>query len=268
MSIRLVFAALMALPFVAAVQPAASQEVRVRIVGTGQYEAPASSIVVTGTFWKDGESQAEADAALAANYDALARAVAKLGLPASALVREPRPTALLPTTSILTVPTVKAPPPPPPPPASSSGARLAPPIVTTPRITMPPPPVRRPNATGGYTVTLANADQLAELRRLLAASTISLGTEQYKLADEAAARRQAKTRAVTAARADADAYAASLGLKAVRLVLIDEAGQLTPPTLARMLEASAPPYRLRTEPAKPGFVRVEASVMAEFALTP
>ncbi|MBB4839361.1 uncharacterized protein YggE [Sphingomonas kyeonggiensis] len=263
MRIRMLRAALLALPFTAFALPAAAQEVRLKIVGDGVIDRPASVITATATFWGENGDPKAMETAREEKYREIVRIVAKAGLPASAVVRGDWP----PLMASVAVPVVV----PPAPPAPPRSAPLAPPVITTtPRVPLPPAPPRYsplpPRLGGSVIITFTSPAQLAEVRAGLQQINVGLGSEQSQIDDEPGLRREAKTRALAAARADADAYARSLGYKTIKLVAIDEAGQLLPPSVQRLFE-NAPFGRAKPAP-KPGLVHIEESVIVEFVLTP
>lgn len=79
------------------------------------------------------------------------------------------------------------------------------------------------NAAVMVEIRLRNVDRLEALNRALdEAGIMAVPMPVYSLADPAAPRRAARAQALAAARADAEAYAAALGLRVVRVARVSE----------------------------------------------
>jgi uncharacterized protein YggE len=79
------------------------------------------------------------------------------------------------------------------------------------------------NAAVMVEIRLRNVDRLEALTRALDDAGLPvIPIPVYALADPAAPRREARSRALAAARADAEAYAAALGLRVVRVARVSE----------------------------------------------
>ena len=77
--------------------------------------------------------------------------------------------------------------------------------------------------TSGVEVRLRNLDKVAELTQALQEAGVEIYADPvYAPGDQSAARRTARAEAMATARADAEAYAASLGLRVVRVVRVTE----------------------------------------------
>jgi uncharacterized protein len=79
------------------------------------------------------------------------------------------------------------------------------------------------NASATVELRLRNVARLDGLSRALSEAG-AYAMPVYSLADASGPRREARTRALAAARADAEAYAAALGLRVVRIVRVTERG--------------------------------------------
>lgn len=91
---------------------------------------------------------------------------------------------------------------------------------------IPPPPPPPPEASGQarMEIVIRNVDRVAAVQQVLVGHGIYAfgGPPVYALADAATPRRQARAQAMQKARADAEAYAASLNMRVVRIVRITE----------------------------------------------
>lgn len=85
---------------------------------------------------------------------------------------------------------------------------------------MPPP---RPQANIGVLVRFRDVSRVTPVMEALNRAGVSLpALPVYSLADPTVAQREARRRALTAARSSADAYASALGLRVVRVVRVTE----------------------------------------------
>jgi hypothetical protein len=244
--------------------PAAAQDVRVEIVASGSAEAVASGVRANGSFYERAESQAEANAKRDAKFAEIARVVAGLGVPASAVKRQEAPV----TAVMIPAPPAPPAPPPPPRPAAAVGERaiVAVPIAPVPSRPAPPAP-RSFGASGSISIEAGSVEQFQALRRTLSEIGVSVSNEQVTLANELETQRAAKIKALANARADAEAYARALGLRVIGVASISEAGKLIPPGLAREIERSIPSGRGRAGyTSNADATRVTATIVVEFTL--
>lgn len=115
-------------------------------------------------------------------------------------------------------------------------------------------------------IRLREVGRLAAFQeRLKGLGIADLGGPTYSLSDEREVRRRARDEAIVNLRADADAYAASLGMRVVRLVRVSERladffGLMTGAGPARRMEATI------TGASTSSDVEVLAIVSADFAL--
>jgi uncharacterized protein YggE len=80
-------------------------------------------------------------------------------------------------------------------------------------------------ASAAVTIRLRSVAGVEPLRdRLGLIDGVSVGEAQYALDDDSAARRQARADAIRRARADADAYAATMNMRIVRVLRVTERG--------------------------------------------
>jgi uncharacterized protein YggE len=117
-------------------------------------------------------------------------------------------------------------------------------------------------------VRLRNLDKVAELTQALQEAGVEIYADPvYAPGDQSAARRTARAEAMATARADAEAYAASLGLRVVRVVRVTERMGLDLVSLlvnnASLLTSMFQPARAQG-PEIPTFV----TVGVDFALGP
>jgi len=121
-------------------------------------------------------------------------------------------------------------------------------------------------AMGVIKVTLTNLGLLPRVREMLNdKNAVILESPSLALRDDRAARRLAITDAVRRAQADADAYAASLGLRVGRIVRVtDQASQPGMiPNYDEMIRKLVPSHDL-----KPGMVETSVVAAVDFILTP
>jgi uncharacterized protein len=90
---------------------------------------------------------------------------------------------------------------------------------------------------------------------------------RFTLQDEQAVYTQALSAATTRARAKAEAMAAALGLRIVRVLAAEEGGLPPRPVLARAMEARAAPASAET-PIEPGTIEVRATVGLTVEIAP
>jgi len=84
-----------------------------------------------------------------------------------------------------------------------------------------------PTSAGGFaTVRLRNLARLDQLTRGIQAAGGEINSTNYRVSDDSAARRQARDNAIAAARAEAESYAATLGMRVARIVRVTERTQV------------------------------------------
>ena len=174
-------------------------EVLLEVNGLGIVRTPASSAVVAGTLHGYGPGEAEAQRALEAEVQRITAAARAAGA----------------GTGDITVDRVPVP---------NESLRIfevtAPPAADT----AEPPAPRQFGAQATVTVRLRNAARARELHARFGGEdpVMSYRGPQYVLEDEAPARRESRGRALAAARADAESYAAAAGMRIVRTLRITE----------------------------------------------
>ena len=131
-----------------------------------------------------------------------------------------------------------------------------------------PPPIKRPvSASASLELTISDLAMLPRLRGLIdEKDAVVMENPALSLRDDRRARNAAIQDAIAKARADADAYAAALGMKVVRVIgARDQVAQstLTFPDYEKMFERFA-----GGSDVKSGMVKTSARVIVEFALTP
>lgn len=194
--------------------PLAPGEVLLELGSIGTASVPADLATIRLAINGSGDTEAAARADLETRYRRIATVARQAGVPAAAISRvEPSQSEDL---RILDVP--EAPPPP-----SEDGPVGA--IVT------PPPPLTplRPRASSHYlssivTVRVTDVARVSAIRSALdaAAETQFNGMPAFSLTDSRAARQAARAQALAAVRADAEAYATSLGMRVARIVRVSE----------------------------------------------
>lgn len=133
------------------------------------------------------------------------------------------------------------------------------------------PPEPRHHAHAAITVRLRDAARAGELQAGMTGEGMEMhayGTApSYVLEDDSAARREARSRAVAAARADAEALAASVGMRIVRMLRVTErAGLDFLPMMVTEGEA-AHQFEMHSKP-RDGQVTTRAVVGIDFVLAP
>jgi uncharacterized protein YggE len=256
MFIRICIALALAAPAVAIAQPAPPRAVTVEIVASGQIDAPPSAYTLAASWSAQGADEAAARKADAEKNALVLATLQKAGVPQSAVTRTPTTTT---ETSEVVAALSDLP--------SKDGSKTP---VNASVEDLEAAPVTM--ISQGATIRVATLEQATELRTELQAIEVDVGEPQGQLDDRDAVRRQAKAKALSAARADADAYARELGLRVVRVTKISEAGNglFLPGLQDKMQQAIfAGPAGMRTLfEAKPGVIRVEASIIVEFVLGP
>lgn len=146
------------------------------------------------------------------------------------------------------------------------------------------PPVRQPNGSyqqseqriTGYTANNSVSVRQRKLGdygkvidALVAAGANQVNGPSFQLDDDRAAADEARVDALKTARARADLYARTAGMRVVRIVSINEGGGYIPPqpVMYRMAEvAAAPPPP--PAPIQPGELEVGSNVTVQFELAP
>jgi len=122
--------------------------------------------------------------------------------------------------------------------------------------------------SSGVEVRLRNLDKVAELTQALQEAGVEIYAEPvYAPGDQSAARRTARAEALAAARADADAYAASLGMRVVRVVRVTERMGLELISLL-VNNSSLLTSMLQPHPAQGPDIPTFVTVGVDFALAP
>ena len=177
-----------------ATQPLAAGEVLLELGAIGTATAPADLATLNIAFGGTGATEAAARADLDARFGRIVAAARRAGAPAAGITRREPPPLLI--------------------------AAVAP----------PPPPGERemragPYQTYGYaSVRITDMARVESIRAALAAVETEHGDAApvYSLTDSRAARQTARAQALAAVRADAEAYAASLGMRVARIVRVSE----------------------------------------------
>jgi uncharacterized protein YggE len=242
MFVRLMVVLALMLPAVALAQTG-DKSVRVEIVATGTVEVPATSYKVTLNWTSTGDNEVEARGKQEQNRAAVRAAVAKAGLPANALV-------IVPVRS----------------------GEIAFPVIVADASDSAGEPGRKSYGDRGV-LRLTSLDQLESLEASLEKLDVTFGRPIAEAGDPASLRRQAKSKAVGVAREDALAYAATLGMRNVRIVRISEKSDGMLPfgmqdKFGEMMSGGPEALRTMFDNDSPGTVRVVAGVLVEFVIEP
>lgn len=249
MFVRLLIILGLLVPAVALAQPAQQREVSLELVATGNVTVPASKFTMSVDISVTGDSQAKADATRNARRADATDALGKLGIPATALTVPPK-SLDAPMPNPLGVTSVVA---------SSDGSDAEKPSFTS---------------DIALALVLTTVDQVIAAREALSKlDGVTVGTPVADVGDRDGLYRQAKLKALSNARADADAYAAAMSMRVVRVSKISESGGgLFPPGFQtffqRILAAGGPAALKGMFESTPGTVRVDASLIVEFVLAP
>ncbi|HYI63976.1 MAG TPA: SIMPL domain-containing protein [Allosphingosinicella sp.] len=124
----------------------------------------------------------------------------------------------------------------------------------------------------GYTATNELGVRVRDLDRapviidaMLAAGANRVAGPNFSLADDAAARRTARQRAVAEARTEAEDYAAALGLRVSRVLRVSERSAAH---YGESRQFAVSGSRISGTPIEPGQVRTEIRVWVDFVLVP
>ncbi|HEV7660471.1 MAG TPA: SIMPL domain-containing protein [Allosphingosinicella sp.] len=213
--------ALAAVPVAARAQtPLAPGEVLLELGSIGTATVPADLATIRLLISGTGATEAAARADLETKYRLITAAARQAGVPAAAITRG----ELNQGEDLRIVQVREAPPQPaeePPPP----GMVRPDAIITAPPSTPSQPPTPSYYSSSAVTVRVTDMALVPALRRALdaaAATEYGSAIPVYSLTDNRAARQAARAQALAAVRADADAYAASLGMRVARIVRVSE----------------------------------------------
>lgn len=197
--------ALVAVPAAAQAQaPLAPGEVLLELGSIGTATVPADLATLTAHVGGRGDTEAAARAEVDARYRRVIAAARQAGVPAAAITEGPRSQIA----DVRTFDAMEMPPP-------SGGAAAPPPP--------PPPPSHFASRSAVVRVTdLARVDAIGAALAAAAETEPGNAMPVYSLTDSRAARQAARTQALAAVRADAEAYAASLGMRVARIVRVSE----------------------------------------------
>jgi uncharacterized protein YggE len=249
MVVRLLILLGLLVPAVALAQPAAQREVSLELVASGTVTVPASKFTMSIEISATGDSQAKADANRDDKRADVAETLGKLGIPAAAL----------------TVP-----------PKSFDAPMFDPMAATSVVADSMEAGAEKPSFTSNMTLSLVltSADQVIAAREAIAKmDRVTAGAVVSDVGDREGLYRQAKIKALSSARADADAYASAMGLHVVRIAKISESGNgMFPPgfqnLFQRMMTAGGPAGMRGMFESVPGTVRIDAALSVEFVLAP
>lgn len=258
MSIRkLAIVALMMTPVVAQAQTAPTT---VEVVSTGAIDATPSWFNIQVSLSAHGEDKADAQRAIEAKRQALRAAMKTLGIPADALTFTPDSETIIDMASVDVVVEMEEP-------AEPSSKKK--------KSKDDPEELTKASADASDTATLrvASLDQAQALSEAVASEAITLGKPTAVLADPAAARRQAKAKALAVAREDAAVYGRELGLRPGKVLRISEGGsQLLFPGMQQkfmeMFTAGPQAFQAMFGKVNPAVVHIEETIVVEFAMVP
>jgi uncharacterized protein YggE len=194
----------------AAAEPLAPGEVLLELGAIGTATVPADLATIRLTISGSGETEAAARADLETRYRRVAAAARQAGVPAAAITRaEPSQIEDLRTFDVTEEPPL--------PDGAPVEAGATPPTR--------PPGVPTHFSNSAVIVRVTDLALVPAIRRALDAAAdteFSNPTPVYSLIDSRAARQTARAQALAAVRADAEAYAASLGMRVARIVRVSE----------------------------------------------
>lgn len=253
MFIRLLILLGLLVPAMALAQPATQREVSLELVSNGSITVPASRFVTTIDINTTGDTQAKAEANRDGKRADVIETLGKLGIPATAVTVPPKSFDSPMFDTITTTSVVAA--------DDTADAMDA----------------EKPSFTStlGVVLTLGTADQVIAAREALGKMEgVTVGSTSSDVGDREGLYRQAKTKALANARADADAYAATMGMHVVRITRISESGNgMFPPGFQnffqRLLSSPGGPAAMKAMfESAPGTVRIDAALSVEFVLAP
>lgn len=257
MSIRkLAIVALLMTPVVAQAQNAPTT---VEVVSTGAIDATPSWFTISVSFSAHGEDKADAQRAIEAKRQALRAAMKTLGIPADALAFTPDSATFIDMASIDVVEAIDL---------DEEPAKKKSKGEETEQLAK-----ATVDASDTGTVRVTTLDQAQALSEAVASEGITLGKPTAVLADPAAARRQAKAKALAVAREDAAVYGRELGLRPGKVLRISEGGsQLLFPGMQQkfmeMFTAGPQAFQQMFGKTNPAVVHVEETIIVEFAMVP
>lgn len=256
MSIRkLAIVALLMTPVVAQAQ---NTPTTVEVVSTGAVDATPSWFTLQASLSAHGEDKADAQRAIEAKRQALRAAMKTLGIPADALAFAPDSATFIDMASMDVADAIDLDEEP----AKKSKDEA---VEQLTKATV--------DASDTGTVRVTTLDQAQALSEAVASEGITLGKPTPVLADPMEARRQAKVKALSAARADAVVYGRELGLRPGKVLRISEGGgQLMLPGMQQkfmeMFTAGPQAFQQMFAKGNPAVVRVEETIVVEFAMVP
>lgn len=251
MLMRVFAACALLLPVAAVAQVRPAAPVIVEVIAIGEIDAPATYLTMTATWSSEAKTQELADRAKIAKLAEVLKALQAEGVPNSAVTAlaadEPLVTAASPNDLLGLDADDEA----------TDAAAPADPVFT---------------ASDSKSIRVTSLVQANAARDALEALGVTVSEPKATLDDQPAVYRQAKTLALRNARLDGDAYAREMGMRVARVSRISEAGNnlLLPgwqEKAQRMMNAG-PTGIEEMFKSKPGTVRVEATLVVEFVLTP
>lgn len=259
MYIRLIALLALLLP-AAALAQVVPKTTSVEIVAKGAIDLPANAFTVKIEWTSKGADEAEARKAQAANQAAVREALGTLGVSGTAISINEGDVSTEPDYGLYD---------------SMANATVTMEEVTVENAAdgdwTPPPPV---STISDYAIVrFTSFAQVLDARKALSPLGAHITSVTPMLDDNDGARRQVKAKALTAARADANGYASTLGMRVVRVIRISEAGNgLFLPgfqdKFQQMIFAGPSAMRNMLGETKPGFVHLEATIVVEFELAP
>ncbi|MES2444657.1 MAG: SIMPL domain-containing protein [Pseudomonadota bacterium] len=257
MFIRFLVALALAVPAVAMAQPAAQRAVTVEIIASGEINAVPSAYTLTASWSGQGDDEAAAKKAVADRTGQFLAVLQRLGVPQTAVTRTPSSTTE--TTAVVAALSDLP---------NKDGTKAALTVSDEDLDTKPSTMISE-----GGTIRVTTLEQATALRTALQEVEVDVtAAPEPVLDDRDGVRRQAKAKALSNARADAEAYARELGLRVIRVSKISEAGNgLFLPGLQDKMQqvfTSGPAGMRGLFEPKPGVVHIEASIIVEFILAP
>ena len=262
-------AAALTVPAIAAAQVApASRTANVEVIATGAIDAPASWFTVALTYSVQAEDKGAAEKAHLEKQQAIRAAAQKVGVPLASVTTTPGSETTTTSTPEIVSDMVEEVPSDDDKDAKKGAKGKE--AEAEPAVEEPKPMIVISDTA---TVKAASLDQAQALTEALEAVDVQAGKPVAVLADPDGVRRQAKAKALSVARGDAEAYGRELGLRPVRVARISEgSSQLFLPGIQqKFMQAmySGPQaFQAMFQNQNPAVVHIEETIVVEFVMAP
>jgi uncharacterized protein YggE len=239
-------------------QPLAANEVLVELSATGEATSRADLATLTYSFMSRGATEADARRA----HDARVARLREAGRAAGAEIEVADPVSLGPTPDdAMTMDTIDM---------AADAVEAAADAVETAADEAPEEPPIPEAVQGTVTFRIRDIDRVDPLNQALIADGAQDGfvpEVAYSVGDDSGARRRARADAITIARADAEAYAAAMGMRVARIVRVSERSGMDLMSLMFSNPVWAQQIEQLGQPQGPD-ISVRVIVGVDFALAP